>query len=100
MPILHEDRTKAIVVAIKDLMPTYCTVIRDGMKEIILSQDVVVGDVVPISYGQRLPADLRFFSTSGLEVDNVALTGTSEPWQINPLPGDGTQRYSYSKVEY
>ncbi|KAH8253953.1 hypothetical protein KR032_007853 [Drosophila birchii] len=100
LPVLQENDNEALLEAIKDTMPMYCTVIREGKKEIILTQDVVIGDVVPISYGQRLPADLRFFSTSGLEVDDVALTGTSEPWKIFLLASDEKQMFSYSRIEY
>ncbi|KAH8376215.1 hypothetical protein KR200_002614, partial [Drosophila serrata] len=100
MPLMHEDDDEALIEAIDMTMPMYCTVIRDGKKEIILTQDVVIGDVIPISYGQRLPADLRFFSTSGLEVDNVALTGSSDPWQIFLLASDEKQMFSHSRIEY
>ncbi|XP_017007940.3 sodium/potassium-transporting ATPase subunit alpha-A [Drosophila takahashii] len=95
---LQGDHNEEMVVAFDELMPMYCTVIRDGEKEVILSQDVVMGDIVPISYGQRLPADLRFFSSSGLELNNVALTGHSKPVQITPLANEG--RHRYSRVEY
>ncbi|XP_017077693.1 sodium/potassium-transporting ATPase subunit alpha-1 [Drosophila eugracilis] len=95
---LQGDDNEEMFVTFDELMPMYCTVIRDGEKEIILTQDVVIGDILPISYGQRLPADLRFYSASGLEVNNVALTGYSKPVQITPLAYEGRQRYS--RVEY
>ncbi|XP_016970525.1 sodium/potassium-transporting ATPase subunit alpha-A [Drosophila rhopaloa] len=95
---LQSDDNEEMVVAFDELMPMYCTVIRDGEKEIILTQDVVIGDIVPISYGQRLPADLRIFSSSGLEVNNVALTGYSKPVIVTPLSNEGRQRFS--RIEY
>ncbi|EDW35984.1 GL16920 [Drosophila persimilis] len=85
MIILQRNDDSAVVEAFEDLMPMYCTVIRDGEKQVILSENVVQGDVLPIAYGQRLPADLRFFSSIGLEVNNVALTGLSRPVEINHL---------------
>ncbi|KAH8321510.1 hypothetical protein KR074_007237 [Drosophila pseudoananassae] len=92
---LQEIDNEPLVTAFEDLVPRYCTVIRDGEKEIILTEKVVMGDIVPISYGQRLPADLRFFNCFGLEVNNVALTGYTDPFQIIPLSIDGRQsRYS------
>ncbi|KAH8290576.1 hypothetical protein KR054_004138 [Drosophila jambulina] len=100
MRVLYEDDNIALLEAIEDTMPMYCTVIREGKKEIILTQDVVIGDVLPISYCQRLPADLRFFNTSGLEVDNVALTGASDPWHIYLLASDEQQMFTHSKIEY
>ncbi|XP_017054430.1 sodium/potassium-transporting ATPase subunit alpha [Drosophila ficusphila] len=95
---LQDEESEEMITAFDELMPMYCTVIRDGEKEIILTQDVVIGDIVPISYGQRLPADLRFFSTSNLEVNNVALTGYSKPVHVTPLANEGRQRYS--RVEF
>ncbi|XP_052841075.1 sodium/potassium-transporting ATPase subunit alpha-A [Drosophila gunungcola] len=95
---LQDDDNEDMVMAFDELMPMYCTVLRDGKKMVILTQDVVIGDIVPIRYGQRIPADLRFFSSSGLEVNNVALTGYSKPVNIIPLANEGRQRFS--RVEY
>ncbi|XP_026836183.1 sodium/potassium-transporting ATPase subunit alpha-A [Drosophila erecta] len=95
---MQEDDNEDMVVAFDELMPMYCTVIRDGEKEVILTQDVVAGDILPIKYGQRLPADMRFFSTTGLELNNVVLTGHSKPVHITPLANEGRQRYS--RVKY
>ncbi|XP_026842316.1 sodium/potassium-transporting ATPase subunit alpha-A [Drosophila persimilis] len=92
MILLQRNDDSAVVEAFEDLMPMYCTVIRDGEKQVILSENVVQGDVLPIAYGQRLPADLRFFSSIGLEVNNVALTGLSRPVEINHLVREGLPR--------
>ncbi|XP_017110500.1 sodium/potassium-transporting ATPase subunit alpha-A [Drosophila elegans] len=95
---LQDDNNEDMVMAFDELMPMYCTVLRGGKKVVILTEDVVIGDIVPIRYGQRIPADLRFFSSSGLEVDNVALTGYSKPVNIIPLSNEG--RHRFSRVEY
>ncbi|KAH8258389.1 hypothetical protein KR038_010587, partial [Drosophila bunnanda] len=100
MPVLHEYDEQALLEAIDETMPMYCTVIRDGKKEIILTEDVVIGDVLPISFGQRLPADLRFFSTLRLEVDKVALSGSSNPWEIFLLASDEKHMFKHSRIEY
>ncbi|XP_032572000.1 sodium/potassium-transporting ATPase subunit alpha-A [Drosophila sechellia] len=95
---MQGDDDEDMLIAFDELMPMYCTVIRDGEKEVILTQDLVAGDTLPIKYGQRLPADIRFFSTTGLELNNVALTGHSKPMHITPLASEGRQRYS--RIEY
>lgn len=42
--------------------------IREGEKRQINAEEVVVGDVVEIKGGDRIPADLRFISSSGCKV--------------------------------
>ena len=43
-------------------------VIRDNQKYVILAEKLVVGDIVEISAGDRLPADIRILSSNGLKV--------------------------------
>ncbi|XP_064543017.1 sodium/potassium-transporting ATPase subunit alpha [Drosophila montana] len=81
---LHDNDDYGVVAAFKDLMPMYCTVRRDGRKQIIRSEDVVLGDILLITYGERIAADVRFFVSRDLEVNNVALTGYSVPVIICP----------------
>ncbi|XP_015347137.2 sodium/potassium-transporting ATPase subunit alpha-4 isoform X1 [Marmota marmota marmota] len=47
-------------------------------------QDVVVGDLVEVKGGDRIPADLRLISSQGCKVDNSSLTGESEPQSRSP----------------
>ena len=53
-------------------------VTRAGKDEHISAEDVVVGDLVHIELGQRIPADIRLLEAHDLHVDNSALTGESE----------------------
>lgn len=76
-----------VVLAFKDLMPMFCTVLRDSQKQIIRSENLVLGDILMISYGERLAADVRIFEAHGLELNNVALTGVSQPVVIIPKLG-------------
>ncbi|KAH8269521.1 hypothetical protein KR018_004752, partial [Drosophila ironensis] len=87
---LKNDK-EPLINAFDDMMPMYCTVVRESEKVVILSRNVVVGDIVPISYGQRLPADIRFFHSYGLELNKVALVGFTDPVPVLPLPGDGLE---------
>merc|ERR1712015_278845 len=59
-------------------------VIRNGEKASILAETLVVGDIVEVKGGDRIPADLRVIHASGMKVDNSSLTGESEPQTRTP----------------
>ncbi|XP_064444651.1 sodium/potassium-transporting ATPase subunit alpha-1 isoform X7 [Mirounga angustirostris] len=59
-------------------------VIRNGEKLSINAEEVVVGDLVEVKGGDRIPADLRIISANGCKVDNSSLTGESEPQTRSP----------------
>lgn len=84
---LNESDDYGVVLAFKDLTPMFCTVIRDSQKQIIRSENIVLGDILMISYGERIAADVRIFEAHGLELNNVALTGVSQPVVIIPKLG-------------
>ena len=54
-------------------------VLRDGVITTIPATEVVVGDILVLTHGDRLAADARVISAQGLEVDEAALTGESFP---------------------
>ena len=51
---------------------------------IIKVEEVVVGDVIEVKFGDRVPADIRIMESSGFKVDNSSLTGESEPQSRSP----------------
>ena len=59
-----------------DLVPENAVVLRDGTLTTIPSSELVVGDVVQLSTGQRVPADMRIVKASkDLKLDRAVLTG-------------------------
>lgn len=65
-----------IMNSIKTLIAEEATVIRDGKQQTIASRDVVVGDLVVLSMGDRVPADIRLVqASSDLRFDRALLTG-------------------------
>ncbi|KAH8795174.1 calcium ATPase transmembrane domain M-containing protein [Flagelloscypha sp. PMI_526] len=69
-----------VMKSIKSLVAQEATVIRGGHRQIIKAEDLVLGDVVVLSMGECVPADLRIFeATTDLKFDRSLLTGESEP---------------------
>ncbi|XP_017705298.1 PREDICTED: sodium/potassium-transporting ATPase subunit alpha-3 isoform X4 [Rhinopithecus bieti] len=68
----------------KNMVPQQALVIREGEKMQVNAEEVVVGDLVEIKGGDRVPADLRIISAHGCKVDNSSLTGESEPQTRSP----------------
>lgn len=58
-------------------------VIRAGVEEEVDSIQLVPGDIIRVSYGQRVPADARIIETHELAVDEAVLTGESMPVEKN-----------------
>lgn len=58
---------------------TLVRVIRNGTSELIPQKDIVVGDILSIETGDKLPADARLFESTDLMADESALTGESMP---------------------
>lgn len=54
--------------SIMNLLPSDALVTRDGQSTKINSTDLVVGDIVKISIGNKTPADMRILSTSGVSI--------------------------------
>lgn len=75
----QEAKSCQIMESFKNLVPQYATVVRGGIKKKIPVEDVVMGDLVEVSYGDRIPADFRITRALQFKVDNSSLTGESEP---------------------
>ncbi|KAK2512112.1 hypothetical protein Q9966_016468 [Columba livia] len=80
----QEFKSTNIIASFKNLVPQQATVIREGGKLQINANELVVGDVVEIKGGDRVPADIRIISAQGCKVDNSSLTGESEPQTRSP----------------
>jgi P-type Ca2+ transporter type 2C len=65
--------------ALQQLAPPYCHVLRDGGSLQILASELVPGDIIKFSRGDRIPADARLVTSVSLDIDESNLTGESEP---------------------
>ncbi|MFS8824813.1 cation-transporting P-type ATPase [Synechococcus sp. R6-6] len=76
---IQESKAEEAIAALAQSVVTEVTVIRDGQKLRVPSRELVPGDVVLLSSGDKVPADLRLLSVRNLQVDESALTGESVP---------------------
>jgi sodium/potassium-transporting ATPase subunit alpha len=76
---IQEHRAEKALAALKKMLPSYVKVLREGKEKEVPSADIVPGDIIFISEGDKVPADARLIQASGLMINNAALTGESEP---------------------
>ncbi len=77
--LVQERKTERALAALRDLASPRALVIRDGERRRIPGRDVVRGDVLVLSEGDRVPADAELLEAAHLEADESLLTGESAP---------------------
>ena len=73
-------------------------VIRNGQTEKIHSNDLVVGDVILINYGDVMPCDIFLFEGNGVKMDESALTGESDAMKKEEFNKCNSQRNNNLKA--
>lgn len=76
---VQEGRTSNIIASLRRFIQTKSVVIRDGKRHIIDDYDLVVGDLIVLKEGERVPADARVIKVNQLQADESILTGESQP---------------------
>jgi len=86
----QEYRAERALEALKKMLSPTTTVLREGREEEIPSREVVLGDMLLLEAGDRIPADARLVESHSLMCDEASLTGESVPAskEIEPLPED------------
>jgi len=75
----QEFKTSRALEALQKVVVNFAKVLRDGEEKLIKTQELVPGDIVLLSAGDKVPADLRLFKINDLRVNEAVLTGESEP---------------------
>ena len=76
---VQESKAEASLEALKKMLVTTATVRRDGRMVNLDAAELVAGDVVSLQAGDRVPADGRLLTSTGLEVQESSLTGEAQP---------------------
>jgi len=77
--LFQESRAEKAMQTLKRWMPEYAKVFRDGELQKVLVKEIVLGDIIVLEAGDRVPADARLITAFDLWTNNVPLTGESEP---------------------
>ncbi|MCM3569122.1 calcium-translocating P-type ATPase, SERCA-type [Neobacillus mesonae] len=75
----QERRAEKSLQALKELSAPQVSVLRDGHWIKVPSKEVVIGDILKFSSGDRIGADVRIIESNSLEIEESALTGESVP---------------------
>ncbi|KRV68091.1 cation-transporting P-type ATPase [Pseudomonas citronellolis] len=80
---IQEGKAESALDAIRGMLSSTATVVRQGKRQQIDAAALVPGDLVLLASGDRVPADLRLLGGKELRVDEAALTGESLPVEKN-----------------
>jgi len=83
---VQESKAENAIAALASSVETNATIIRNGQKIQVPSTDLVPGDVVFLTSGDKVPADLRLVQGRNLQVNESALTGESIAIEKNTQP--------------
>ncbi|XP_048416193.1 calcium-transporting ATPase type 2C member 1 isoform X1 [Stegostoma tigrinum] len=95
---VQEYRSEKSLEELSKLVPPECHCIREGRMEHLLARELVPGDTVCLSVGDKVPADLRLFEVVDISIDESSLTGETSPCTKSTIPqpsatnGDLTSR--------
>lgn len=79
LEFIEEYRSNKAASKLRSLVATTATVLRDGNKIKIPIKETTIGDIIYLSAGDMIPADLRILEAKDLYVSQSSLTGESEP---------------------
>ena len=79
LTLIQEGKTERAIAALRDLTSPRALVIRDGLPQRIAGRDVVRGDLLKLSEGDRVPADALLVQADGVRADESLLTGEAVP---------------------
>merc|ERR1719266_1208164 len=80
----QESKSAKIMESFKNLVPQFALALRDGEKVEIKAEQLTLGDIIYVKFGDRVPADFRVLEARNFKVDNSSLTGESEPQARSP----------------
>ncbi|MFA1284325.1 cation-transporting P-type ATPase [Citrobacter telavivensis] len=74
---IQENNAEKSLKSIRNMLSASAVVVRNGQHETLATTDLVVGDIVVLRAGDRIPADLRVMEAHNLRVEEAILTGES-----------------------
>lgn len=87
---VQEGRTRNILASLQHFIRANAVVVHNSTKHIVHDEVLVVGDIILLQEGERVPADARLIVANNTRVDEALLTGESVPVekQVVELSGE------------
>ncbi len=79
----QEYQAEKALESLKKMAPHHAKVVRNGVVKEIDVKDVVIGDILQLDEGDKIPADARLIKAFSMYVDEAILTGESQPVNKN-----------------
>uniref|UniRef100_UPI002FC7AACD HAD-IC family P-type ATPase n=1 Tax=Hydrogenophaga sp. TaxID=1904254 RepID=UPI002FC7AACD len=79
LTVYQEYKSERALQALRDLSSPRARVLRDGETRLVAARELVVGDVILVAEGDRVPADARILDANDMMLDESMLTGESVP---------------------
>lgn len=83
MGVIQEGKAEKALEALKNMSTPHARVLRDENEIVVLTSELVPGDIIYLEAGDFVPADARLISSTNLKVEESALTGESIPSEKN-----------------
>lgn len=83
---IQEGKAEKALEGIKNMLSLKANVLRDGRKNEINAIELIPGDIVTLTAGDKIPADLRIFAAKNFKIEESPLTGESVAVSKNPEP--------------
>ena len=90
----QENKTEKALESLRDLSSPRALVIREGKQKRIAGKEVVRGDMIVLTEGDRVPADAIIVDCANLSVDESLLTGESVSVRKQPMVNEKKNRYT------
>ena len=84
----QESKAGALLEKFRALVPEAASVIRDGQLKPVPAAELVIGDIIKLKSGDKIPADCRMIYNSSMKSDQSMITGESEPVEVGVTAAD------------
>ena len=95
---VQEWRAETALIALRKMLSTHTTVVRDGQEVTIDPRELVPDDLILLATGNRVPADARLTHALQLKCDESVLTGESLPVEKSTDPSEGHDLFAGTTI--
>jgi Ca2+-transporting ATPase len=92
----REHRAEEAIEKLREILPSFAHIIREGQEDFLPTSVVVPGDVLILAEGDNIPADARVIEEYGLRTNNSTLTGEAIPARKT---SDASIQHGFSELD-